>query len=248
MNEKNRKKKQAQDLATRRILAVFVAAAVILWAMSYVYDIMSFGTTFLMGVKINKIVMTVSGIAAIVSFALYVISKKRNTYHEERVLNSGFFTLCTTVLFFCAATLAMDFYGGMHTLYVFLPVTAVLFLVYHIYERSFFAFCVVESLAIAAAYSCYANAYKQYVLLALAILSALAVILLTAGERTSLHKFRTVVVGERVNRRYTLLSYGATVIALIAAAVLGGKFALLVALALGVYLLASAVFYTVKAM
>ena len=248
MNEKNRKKQQAQDLATRRILAVFVAAAVILWVMSYVYDIMSFGTTFLTGIKINKIVMAISGVAAVVSFVIYAINKKRGTYHVERVFNSGFFALCTTVLFFCAATLAMDFYGGMHTLYIFLPVTAVLFLVYHVYERSFFAFCVVESLSIAAAYSCYSGAFKQYILLALAGLSALTVILLTAGKSAALDKLRTTVVGGQVNHRYTLMSYGATVAALVLAAVLGGKLALLVALALGVYLLASAVYYTVKAM
>ena len=248
LNEKNRKKQQAQDLATRRILAVFVAAAVILWIMSYVYDIMSFGTTFLMGVKINKIVLAVSGIAAVVSFVFYAVNKKRGAYHVERVFNSGFFALCTTVLFFCAATLAMDFYGGMHTLYVFLPVTAVLFLVYHIYERSFFALCAVEALAIAAAYSCYANAYMKYVLLALAILSALAIILVTAGKSTSLNKFRVAVLGGAANNRYTLLSYGGTVAVLVIAAVLGGKIALLAALALGVYLLASAVYYTVKAM
>ena len=248
LNEKNRKKQQAQDLATRRILAVFVAAAVILWIMSYVYDIMSFGTTFLTGIKINKSVMAISGVAAVVSFILYAINKKRGSYHVERVFNSGFFALCTTVLFFCTVTLAMDFYGGMHTLYVFLPVTAVLFLVYHIYERSFFAFCVVESLAIAAAYSCFADAYKQYILLALAVLGALAVMLLTAGKSAALEKLRTTLLGGPVNHRYTLLSYGGTVAALVIAAVLGGKIALLVALALGVYLLASAVYYTVKAM
>ena len=248
MNEKNRKKQQTQDLATRRILAVFVAAALILWIMSYIYDIMSFGTTFLTGMKINRMVMWGSGIATAVSFVLYAVAKKRGTYHTERVFNSGFFALCTAALFFCTVTLDRDFFGGMHTLYVFLPVLAVLFLVYHIYERSFFTFCVVEALAIAAAYSCYAGDAKQYLLLVLTVVCALTVILLAMGKSPAMNKIRTALLGGNVNSRYTLLVYGGTIVILAAAVPIGGKAALLAALALGAYLLASAVYYTVKAM
>ena len=56
------------------------------------------------------------------------------------------------------------------------------------------------------------------------------------------------VLGKQFDKRYTLLVYGVTLLALVAAALLRGKVALILCLALGAYVLASAVFYTVKAM
>ena len=70
MNEKNRKKKQAQDLAARRILAVFLVTALILWGMSYLYNMMTYGSTFMQGQMVNNGVMAVSGLLAAVCLVL----------------------------------------------------------------------------------------------------------------------------------------------------------------------------------
>ena len=237
-----------QDFATRRILAVFLAAALILWGMSYIYEVMTFGTTFQLGIRINRIVLAVSGVAAICCFAVYFLAHKRGTFHSERVFNSGFFALCTTVLFACSGLLALDFYHGMHVLYIFLPVTAVLFLVYCIYERQFFTFCMAQALAITAAYTCYAGNWMSVPLAVIAVVLCALLAVVAAGKQPGLLRMKEALFGKQPNVRYALLVYCCTIAMLILAAVLKGKVALLISLALGAYLLACAVYYTVRAM
>ena len=248
MNEKNRKKKQAQDLVTGRILAIFLVTVLLLWGMSYLYDMMTYGITFMQGQLVNNCVMAVSGLAALVSLVLYFTAKKRGTLRTERVVNSGFLALCFLVACACSCILAMDYYNGMHILYVFLPVTAVLFLVYHVYERQFFTFCLVEALAISAAYCCYVGAWEKMPALVAAVVLCLVPMVLAITGSNKLEAFTQQVLGRSFNKRYTLLVYGGTLVALVAAAALRGKLALVISLVLGAYMLASAVYYTVKAM
>jgi len=248
LSEKNKKKRQEQDLITKRILAIFLVTVVLLWGMSALYDMMTFGSTFMQGQLINNGVMAVSGLAAVVSFVIYFTAKKRGTLHTERVVNSGFVALCLLVVCACSFILAMDYYNGMHILYVFLPVIAVLFLVYHVYERQFFTFCVVEAMAIAAAYCCYVNAWEKTPVLVLSFLLCLIPMVLTVPGGEKMQLLSEKVLGKQFDKRYTLLVYGVTVLALVAAALLRGKVALILCLALGAYMLASAVYYTVKAM
>ena len=151
MNEKSLKKKQSQDLATKRILAVFLAAALVLWGMSFLYDMMTYGSTFMQGQLINNALLAVSALAAVVMIVVYITAKKRGAFHEERVLNSGFFALCALAVCASSFILAMDYYNGMHILYIFLPVAAVWHLVYYVYERQFFSFSVAATASTAAA-------------------------------------------------------------------------------------------------
>jgi hypothetical protein len=248
LNEKNRKKKQAQDLVTGRIMAIFLVTVVLLWGMSYLYDMMTYGTTFMQGQMVNNGVMAVSGLAALVCLVLYFTAKKRGTLHTERVVNSGLLALCFLVMCACSVILAMDYYNGMHILYVFLPVTALLFLVYHVYERQFFTFCVVEAMAIAAAYCCYVNAWEKTPALVLSFLLCVVPMALSVLRGEKLKELSEKVLGKQYDKRYILLVYGVTILVLAAAALLRGKVALILCLALGAYMLASAVYYTVKAM
>ena len=248
LNEKNRKKKQAQDLVTGRIMAIFLVTVVLLWGMSYLYDMMTYGTTFMQGQMVNNGVMAVSGLAALVCLVLYFTAKKRGTLHTERVVNSGFLALCFLVMCACSVILAMDYYNGMHILYVFLPVTALLFLVYHVYERRFFTFCLVEAMAISAAYCCYLGAWEKTPALVISgVLCLIPMALALVGEG-KVEAVTRQVLGKAFDKRTILLVYGVTLVALVAAALLGGKLALVICLGLGISVLASTVYYTVKAM
>lgn len=245
MNEKSLKKKQGQDLATKRILAVFLVAALVLWGMSFLYDMMTYGSTFMQGQLINNALLAVSALAAVVLIVIYVTSKKRGTFHEERVLNSGFFALCALAVCASSFILAMDYYNGMHILYVALPVAAVLYLVYYVYERQFFSFCVSAAISIAAAYCCYVNAWEKIPALVLAAalcLTTMALALVKNG------KAQEMVLGKQFDKRYVLAVHGIMVLLLAVAVLVGGKLALIIALAMGIYLLAAAVYYTIKAM
>lgn len=248
MSEKNRKKKQEQDLVTKRIMAIFVVTVLLLWGMSSLYNMMTFGSTFLQGQIVNNVVMAASGLGAVIMLVLYFTSKKRGTLNTERVVNTGFLALCLLVVCACSFILAMDYYNGMHILYVFLPVVAVLFLVYHVYERQFFTFCVVEAMAISALYCCFVNAWEKSAMLVLSGVLCLIPMGLTLLKGEGVAKITEKVLGKQHDKRYTLLVYAITLALLVAAAMLGGKIALILCLALGAYVLASAVFYTVKAM
>jgi hypothetical protein len=248
LSEKNRKKKQEQDLVTKRIMAIFVVTVLLLWGMSSLYNMMTFGSTFLQGQIVNNVVMAASGLGAVIMLVLYFTSKKRGTLNTERVVNTGFLALCLLVVCACSFILAMDYYNGMHILYIFLPVTAVLFLVYHVYERQFFTFCVVEAMAIASAYCCYVNAWEKTPALVLSFVLCLIPMALSVLNGEKLQALSEKVMGKQFDKRYTLLAYGVTMVVLVAAALLRGKVALILCLALGAYMLASAVYYTVKAM
>ena len=248
MSEKNRKKKQVQDLITKRIMAIFVVTVLLLWGMSSLYNMMTFGSTFLQGQIVNKVVMAVSGLGALIMLVLYFTSKKRGTLNTERVVNTGFLALCLLVVCACSSILAADYYNGMHILYVFLPVVAVLFLVYYVYERQFFTFCVVEAVAISALYCCFVNAWEKSALLVLSGVLCLIPMGLTLLKGEAVAALTEKVLGKQYDKRYTLLVYAITLVLLAAAAALGGKIALIICLVLGAYVLAAAVFYTVKAM
>lgn len=245
MNEKNLKKKQSQDLAAKRILAVFLVAALILWGMSSLYRMMTYGTTFMQGQTINKVVLAVSALASVVLIAIYAIAKKRGTIREEHVLNSGFWALCALAVCASSFILSVEYNNGMHILNVFLPGAAVLYLVYFVYERQFFSFCVSAAVSIAAAYWSYTAAWEKTPTALLAV--GLCVIIMAMALMKS-GKLREWVLGKSFDKRNVLAVHGAMILLVLAALLLGGKLALIIALAMGIYLLASVVYYTVKAM
>lgn len=245
MNEKSLKKKQGQDLATKRILAVFLVAALVLWGMSFLYDMMTYGSTFMQGQMVNNALLAVSALAAVVLIVIYITAKKRGTIREDRVLNSGFWALCALAVCASSFILAMDYNNGMHILYIFLPVAAVLYLVYYVYERQFFSFCVSAAMSIAAAYFCYTGAWELIPALVLAVALCMITMVLALMKEG---KVQELVLGKQFDKRYVLAVHGAMVLLLAVAALAGGKLALIIALGMGVYLLAAAVYYTIKAM
>ncbi len=248
MNEKSLKKKQSEDLATKRILAVFVMAAAVLWGMSRLYDVMTYGSTFMLGQVLNNVLLAVSALAAAVLVVLYVLTQKRGTASKDRVLDTGFFALCALTVCASSLILAVDFYNGMHILYVFLPVVAVLYLVYYIYERQFFSFCTASVMAISASYWSYSNGWERLPALVLAGLMCVAVMVLAVVNCDKLAKLQEAVLGKQFDKRYTLLIYAAMLVLMVAATMMEGKIALIIALAMGIYLVAAAVYYTIKAM
>ena len=56
------------------------------------------------------------------------------------------------------------------------------------------------------------------------------------------------VLGHQYDRKYTVLSYAVSLAVMAVAAAVGGKIALVLGIAMGVYLLCAAVYYTVRAM
>ncbi len=246
MNEKNQKKKKAQELAANRVLAVFVVIVLLLWGMSALYRMMTFGTSFVLGQRICTIVLGVSAAGTAILLWLCASARKKGTFHGEKLLNSAFFALCTGAAAVCSLILKLDYYHGMHILYVLLPAAGVLYLIYHVYDRQFFTFCVAEAAAIAGVYSVYVRAWERYAILFIAaVLAAIPLILALTGKKNAMTRF---VLGHQYDRKYTVLSYAVSLAVMAVAAAVGGKIALVLGIAMGVYLLCAAVYYTVRAM
>ncbi len=248
MNEKNLKKTKKQDVATQRILAVFVMAAVVLWAMSKLYGIMTTSKTFMLGQIVNTVLLVVGGIAAVVFIMLSIRERKQGSVCETQILSNSFFALCSMVICVSSFILAVDFYYGMHILYVFLPVVAVLYLVYYVFERQFFSYCVASAMSISAAYWCYSGVWERIPALLIAGILCLVPVVLTFVNSGSLQKVSEIFLGKQYDKRYTVLVYAVMLLLLAVAAVLQGKVALIISLCMGAYLLAAAVYYTIKAM
>ena len=247
MNENRKQKEAQQELVTNRIMVMFVFTVVLLMAMSYVYRMMTFGTTFVKGLLLDKILIAVSGVATLGLIGFSVYARKKGTFPAGKTFNSDFFATGTAMLFASSVILYLDYAHGMRILYVFLPVVAVLYLIFHICERSFFTFCMMQAVSIAAAYYCYTGARRRFVLFAVAALICLfpAVLALVREKKDMLVR---AVLGGNYSKKYTVLASAVTLCVLIAALVLGGKAALVLMILLGVFVLASAVYYTVRSM
>lgn len=248
MNEKNRKKKQAQELASNRILVMFVLVVLLLWIMSYVYRMMTIGSTFLMGKMVNRVLMIVSAAAAAVFGGIFLNARKKGTFRRNKVFNSAFFAIASLMLAACCLILTVDFYHGLHVIYVFLPAIAVLYLIYYFFERRFFTFCLVEAIAICAAYCCFRGAWEWKIILAVAAACCLLMIVLALLGGESAKKLKKALLGKQYQKRNTVLVYAVTLLLLAVIFLLKGKAALAIGILLGVVLLGMAVYHTVRSM
>lgn len=248
LNEKNRKNKQRQELETNRLMAIFVFVILLLYGMSRLYRVMTYGTTILAGLRANLAVILVAAAAAAAFFLMGLLQKKKGTLKTDRVFHPAFVGALFGVTALSALVIRVDMLRGMDILYVALPVMAVLYLVNLVYERQFLTLCVVEAAAIVAAYCCYRGAWERVPVTVIALVLAAVPPILALAEGKALQPARQLIFGKKVDRRYTLISYGVILILLAAALLLGGRAALIVTIALGVYLLGAAVYFTVRAM
>lgn len=247
MNEKNRKKQRAQELVTNRVMAVFVFVVLLLWGMSWLSRLMTFGTTFLLGRRVNLILTLVSGALTVLFLVLLRSQLKKGTFRKDRVFNTALYALFSGA--FCAGCLILRFCleNGAHIVYVFLPLCAVLYLVFYVYERQFFSFCVLEAVAISAAYCIYRSVLEGKALILLAgVLCVAAGIFALLAKKDG--RLTHAILGRQYDKRYILLTCAVTLAALALAALLKGSAALIAGIVLGVYVLASAVYFTIKAM
>lgn len=247
MNEKNRKKQQAQELVTNRVMAIFVYVVLLLWGMSWLNRLMTFGTTYMIGRRLNLALVLVSAAVTLVMLWLTWTQQKKGTFRKDRVFNPALY--CLMAAAFCVSCLIMrlSFENGAHIVYVFLPLCAVLYLIFYVYERQFFSCCVLEALSIGAVYCVYRSVTEGKLLLVLAgLLCVVGGALALLGKKDS--KLLRTLLGRQYDKQYILLTCLLTLAAMVLAVLLRGSAALILCIVLGVYLLASAVYFTIKAM
>ncbi len=248
MNDKNRKKKQEQELATNRMLVIFVFVIVVLYGMKMLYSVMSFGSTYLQGQRANLIVLLIAAAAAVVFLVVGLVQKKKGALKKDKVFTPFFIAFLFAVIALSALVLRLEILHGMDILYIALPLLAVLYLVNLVFERQFLTFCVVEIAAIGAAYCSYRGAWERVPMTVIAILLALVPLALVLADSKALKDIKTTLLGRNADKRFTVALCCVTVALVALAILLGGKMALILTIALGAVLLGTAVYYTVKAM
>lgn len=247
MNEKNRKKQQAQELVTNRVMIIFIYVVLLLWGMSALSRLMTFGTTYMIGRRLNLALVLVSGALTVFFAGLTWWQQKKGTFRKERVFNPAIYGLMTAAFFVSCMILRFCFENGAHIVYVFLPLCAVMYLIFYVYERQFFSCCVLEALSIGAAYCVYQSVTEGKVLLVLAgALCVFGCVLALLNKKDG--KLTRCLLGRQYDKEYILLTCLLTLAALALAVLLRGSAALIVGIVLGVYLLVSAVYFTIKAM
>lgn len=248
MNDKNRKKKQEQELATNRMLVIFVFVIAVLYGMKSLYNVMTFGSTFLQGRRINGIVLLISAVGAAAFLAVGPILKKQGKLKTDKIFTPFFIAFLFAVLALSALVLRVEIQHGMDILYVALPVLAVLYLVNLVYERQFLTFCVVEAAAIGAAYCSYRGAWERFPMTVIAVVLSLVPLVLVLVDSKSLKEIKRMILGRQADKRFIVALCCVTIALVALAMILGGKVALILTVALGAVLLGTAVYYTVKAM
>ena len=246
MNESNQKKKQAQELATNRLMVIFVYVILLLMGMARLYRYMITGSTFLQGQRLNLILLIASAAAAAVCFVWAAIQHKKGTFRKDRLVTPLFIGICFLLFALSCLILRLDYSNGINVLNVLLPVMAVLYLIYLICERRFFTFCVVCVAGVISAYCSYQGARER---LFMAILAAVfALIALACATMAPDKGLRKALFGKNPDRRFAVVSNLIILAAVIAAYLLGGKLALIAAIGLAALLLGTAVYYTVRAL
>lgn len=248
MNESNQKKKQAQELATNRLMVIFVYVILLLMGMTRLYRYMITGSTFLQGQRLNLIFLIAGAAAAAVCFIWAAVQYKKRTFRKDKLVTPLFIGICFLLFALSCLVLRLDFSNGMNVLNVLLPLMAVLYLIYLICERRFFTFCVVCAAGVISAYCSYQGAHERLPMAILAAVLALTAFITALTKGKGAERLRKALFGKISDRRFAVVSNLAILAAVAAAYFLGGKIALIAAIGLAALLLGTAVYYTVRAL
>ncbi len=160
---------------------------------------------------------------------------------------SGVLTLCAFVIGFWGS------YGAVRFLYVCVPVSAVLALVYYLYQREFFLVAIQGGAALFALWFYYnffgrANALVYTVAAVVLVLTAAAVALFVVLQRSkgTLGKLR--VLPRKTNYVPLYIAAGVTVLAVLAALLFGMAVAYGAIFGVVAWLFGAAIYYTVRLM
>lgn len=240
-------KKQKQDAVSNQVMLVFAAATVLLWGVSVLSKFLDRGNTFGITLMLTKILAIAAALAAAGLLVWYLIAKKNGKIREDAVVHPGIFALFFAALAACCGILVYNFITGMRLIYIFLPAMAVLFLVFKVYERQFFTFCVTHGIVAYALYRCYCLPFDgHFRLLGVLIAGAVCVFAMALVFLPENRKLKVQLLGSESNKAYLIPLYLVTLCVLAAGFLLGGKAALVLLLSTVAYMVGAAVYFTVK--
>ena len=138
--------KKAEEQISNRVLTMFVLGAVVLWALTYIYNMIDVAATHQTGYLITKVLLICSCLGVISGIVWYFISKKNGNARMDKVINGPSLASFFGVLTICSLLLLNNYILGMKLIYVFIPAVVILYLVFNVYQRAFFWLLLSEAL------------------------------------------------------------------------------------------------------
>lgn len=254
---KAQKVQKAQDIITNRVLIFFGFTAIFLWAISYLNRAFDYPSSF-QAANVAAVIMMVVGAAAVVAGLVWQRARVRSGKAQDAALSGYVVVWFGLVLALsCAMMMFYSYTLAMRLLYVLMPVSAVLYLIYYVYPREFFTVCLTHA---SLAFLMWALAktsdaggdpvirYASFVLAVLVCAAALALAYKTrsTGGVLTLGSRQIAMFNKTTNIRYLTILYVATLVLLVAALLLGAPFAFYVLYADLAFIAVAAVYYTVR--
>ena len=258
MAAKNMPQKK-EDYITNKVLAVFtvcLGGVLILMGLKKLID---FGTTFLIGMMVVRILMGVAALGVLVGIFLAVREKKNGVDNTYRILTGRNIIIVFAASFVILALVHHYGFPIFKVFYGLLPVLAVYYLIYHSYQPEFCVMSVdcgvaIAMLLIVRRAQISANVkYLAWVAAALCI--ALAIVQIAAVLQIKKAGSKLKLGTHKWDFRFSSNAYGmmlATPVIMAALVTLGAAMGLTIALyaifVAAAYLFVTAVYYTVKLM
>lgn len=255
----NKSEMNRRDYVTNKVLLVFTLALVGVLSLMFIYRLLNYGSTFMMGYTILRVsgILSVPGMALGIVLWLYERRTGKNTeFKMIKGANILFFFLACGV---CVAfILKFDYITAIKVLYVLIPASAVIYLIFYVYQPEFFIITLVScvgGIGLWAMHRAMSGLYAAYapVIFALIVLFSIGASALTFGlmRNKGLLKIgkKSYEVFERNSRSsYVYLASAVSTLFSAAALICGATTAYYLMFGIFGYLFIMGIYFTVKLM
>ena len=248
------KKNENEDFVAARVMAVFTGAIVMLWGLTYLWRAYDVAGTFFAALKINNILIGVSGFGLLASVIWAVADIRCGRFNKEKVFNGVMIAVFFAVLLASALLTRYSYNVAKRVLYVTIPGCAILHLIYSSYQREFF-FCCLNQFVVGCCIWVMARTYSADMALgatvaAVAVCVLSSALFLAAGRRggqVSFGGFKCRVYDEKnISVKAFCLLYLLTALLAVAAYLLGVPYAYYMLYGVIALVVAAAIYYTVR--
>lgn len=252
--ETREEKKRREDQALNRVLWWFGGAVILefflLLLNRFYINFGPSGATMAFGLARMLRVLAWVGLAAAIGCGVWWWLSRRK---GRKTFLPGALTIVAAALFLCALVSSVWTTVGVQFLYLSVPATAVLALIYYLYQREFFLVALQGAVALFAMWSYRklivtqpALTYGIMALCAVSVVALCALVFVLQRKDGKLGKRR--VLTKKANYAMLYAAGGVTLCALLAALLLGATAAYWALFLVVAWLFAAAVYYTVRLM
>jgi len=246
-----------EEYVTHKVLTVFSVCLFGVLILMILQRLLSYGSTFMLGMVVQKVLFVVGVIGAAWGIYLLIQEHAGRRSAENRILCGRHVLLVWGIFIVIMAAIGYFGTAPIRASYVLLPALAVYYLIYHSYAPEFFiisldcGFALGLVWVVRRAQASSHFGYMQY--LAVAAMVALTLVQLMAASQIRKGNGTFTFAGRKIELRfsqnaYTMLYVTPIVLVVVVAAALVPALQLVCMGVVAAYLFITAVYYTVKLM